>query len=153
MQEAIDKAKSCHIPVISVHSYADEHIPIQEIIEMFGSDYLKNTVSYMIAYALFKGYDKLRLYGIDQGPEWTYIATKPYVTHWLGIALGRGIKYELAPSSTLREMFTEVVKANMKDIQRVSQHKLHFEVMPQSKQGMHEGRAFYSKRRDLVCEK
>ena len=40
------------------------NFPIKELHEMLGGNYFNNTVSYLIAYAIFKGYKEIYLYGM-----------------------------------------------------------------------------------------
>lgn len=96
-------ARGKNIPIMSTQGYASEPYPLKEITEEFGQTYFRTSVSYMIAYAIYKGYEKLRLYGIDQAPEWVHIVNKPYVMFWLGVATGRGVKWELSKYSILLE--------------------------------------------------
>lgn len=82
------------IPLMSVRVY--DHIPtsfafpLQEVIERFDTDYFTCGIAYMIAYALFKEYRILNLYGcnMEAKTEWDY--QKPCVEYWLGIARGMG---------------------------------------------------------------
>ena len=110
LRESVEKARAYSIPVISTEEYASEPYPLQQIKEEFNSSYFRPTVSYMLALAIYRGYEKLKLYGIDQGPEWIYLAGKPYVTFWLGVATGRGIEYELSSNCLLLEPFVQELK-------------------------------------------
>jgi len=111
VKRSVEIAKEHSIPVVSIESYATEPYPLNEIQAEFHSNvYLKTTASYMLAMAILQGYEKLRLFGIDQGPEWKYISTKYYVTFWLGVAVGRNIEYELSGRCLLLEPFMEEVK-------------------------------------------
>jgi len=104
-------AKEYNIPVVSRRSYADETYPLDEITKKFGSNYLRSSLSYMVAMAIYQGYEKLKLYGTDQGPEWKYIANRPYVTFWLGVALGREIKFEITENSLLMDpLISEIME-------------------------------------------
>lgn len=78
-----------------------EAYPIRKIKNRFGSYFFMNDTSYMIALALYKGYKSLLLWGVDQSGGWPYITARPHVTHWLGIATGMGVRWELAPDSVL----------------------------------------------------
>lgn len=111
-------ARSLGIPVVSnKKTIADERFPTQEIIYEFGIEYFRNSASFMIALAIYQGYEKIRLYGIDQFPQWDYLANKPYVTFWLGVAVGRGIKIEVAPTSPL---MVPIVGEYQKIVERVA---------------------------------
>ena len=103
-------AKKYYIPVVSTQSYATEKYPLEEIVKEFGKPYFRPTVSYMIAYAIYKGYKKIRIYGIDQAPEWEHLMNKPFVMFWLGVATGRGIEWELPKSSLLLEVMGDRIR-------------------------------------------
>lgn len=80
-------ARERRIPVVSTHDYATESYPISDIIRQFGTNYFLNDSSYMIAYALYLGYESLFLYGIDQ-TDGGYEKGRSYVAYWLGVATG-----------------------------------------------------------------
>jgi CDP-diacylglycerol pyrophosphatase len=50
----------------------------------------------MIAYAIYMGYEKIRLYGVDMNGKDEYINQRGSVMFWLGIAKASGIEYELS---------------------------------------------------------
>lgn len=111
MEECLRIAKERHIPVVSTRDYATELYPVQDIRDEFRTGYCENTVSYMLALAIFKisvdkEYDDFAVYGIDQS-EGEYLAQKPFVTFWLGVANGRGIDFTIA-SSKMPKYFTEI---------------------------------------------
>lgn len=66
--------------------------PLEEIVEHFGTNYFTNGISYMIAYALWKGATQLNLYGVNMTVKEEYIAQKPNVEYWIGRAQGMGVK-------------------------------------------------------------
>lgn len=109
-QEARDIALREGIPIVSTESYATERFPLDEIISEFG-DYFRPAISYMIAYAIYLGYEKIRLYGVDQGDEWHHIYDKHYITFWLGVANGRGVAYEITKASGLYRVMKHNVRA------------------------------------------
>lgn len=88
-------ARERDIPLVSTRSYATEPYPIWGVLSEFRSMYFRNTVSYMLALAIFEGYDNLKLYGIDQLGE-RYAPEKSYVAFWLGMASGRGVFYTVS---------------------------------------------------------
>ena len=102
-------ARERGIPVVSWFDYATEKYPLDEVVKKFKTNYLVNTASYMIALALYKGYEKLRIYGIDQCVSWQYIQGKAVVEYWVGMARGIAIgegrdpskAVEIAPNSSL----------------------------------------------------
>ena len=97
--EYIDRAKQLKIPLVSTRDYATEKYPLREIITKFKSSYFMPTVSYMIAYALYLEYDRLYIFGIDQGPQWWYQLGKPHITFWIGYAIALGAEVLLGTGS------------------------------------------------------
>ena len=85
--DARKRAKEDNTPIIEIENY-----PLHEIIEEFGSDYFANSVAYAIALAIYKGYDEIDLYGVNQSTGKEYIFEKGGVEYWIGFAKGRGIK-------------------------------------------------------------
>ena len=79
------------------YNFKNVRFPYDRIVERFGiqdSEYFSNTICYMVAYALYKGYKKIRLYGVDLATSTEYILEKGGVEFWLGIAIGMGVKVE-----------------------------------------------------------
>ena len=92
-------AKERNIPFVSQREFATEHYPLIEIAREFRSSYFMPTISYMIAYALYLKYDRLWIYGIDQGPRWDYQAGKSHIMFWLGVAIGRKVNLRIGRGS------------------------------------------------------
>ena len=57
--------------------------------------YLSSTVAQEIALAIHMGYSEISLFGIDLNTTSEYAWQKPAVEHYLGVAIGRGIKVRL----------------------------------------------------------
>lgn len=85
--DAREKASEDNTPIIEIGNY-----PLKEIIHEFGTDYFACSAAYAIALAIYKGYDDIDLYGINQAAGTEYIFEKGCVEFWLGIAIGKGIK-------------------------------------------------------------
>lgn len=124
IKQSVELAKEHSIPVVSTESYATEPYPLQEIEDEFDSVFLNNTLSYMLALAVYQSYSKLRLFGVDQGPRYEYLANKSYTTFWLGVATGRGIDWELSANCILLEPFIDKIKEKIdtqtwKQIERI----------------------------------
>ena len=67
--------------------------PLKEIKKEFqGDDYFGSGVDYAIALAIYKGATEIHLWGILMVLRFEYAHQKPSVDHWLGVAIGRGIK-------------------------------------------------------------
>ena len=96
-------AKEKGIPVMGLGSYCTDMYPIWDIIKAFNNNFFLNDLSYMIALAIYQGFERLFLYGVDQtGIDHiggSYKKGRAYVAFWLGVATGRGIQYRIASSS------------------------------------------------------
>ncbi len=92
-------AKERSLTVVSLLSDIGERYPLRDVIRDCRSSYFLTCVSFMLAYAIHLKYDKIHLYGLDQGPSWELQQGKPHVCFWVGFALGRGIEVIMGRSS------------------------------------------------------
>ena len=72
--------------------------PIEEVINEFKTGYFSNGVCYMIALAILQGATEINFYGVNHSRMNfldEYTLQKPGVDYWLGICLGRGVKYNI----------------------------------------------------------
>jgi hypothetical protein len=80
--------------------------PLDEICDqLLGSvnfRYFTSSVAYALAFAIYKGYKKIELYGVEMETQTEYASQRPGVAFWVGYAAGAGIEFE----SHVR-MFTE----------------------------------------------
>lgn len=93
-------------PITSWQDYADVKYPIDEITKEFNTEYLSNTISYMIAYAIHTGVKKLRLYGVDAPYGGIYDIERSGIEYWIGRAEGRGMKIIPSAGSHLLRTIT-----------------------------------------------
>lgn len=70
-----------------------ERIPAMALIHEFGPVF-SSSISWMLAYALFLGYDEIALYGVDMIADDEYGAQRDYLFYLLGVAKARGVKIE-----------------------------------------------------------
>ena len=80
--------------------------PLQEVIQKTGYAYLNNTVAYSFAYAISQEVAELHLYGIDFTHKAINFAEagRACCEFWLAIAISKGIKINIANSSSLLDM-------------------------------------------------
>lgn len=97
----IAQARGLNIVSNRPWDFVTEKYPLKELVSHYDTLFFRNDMSFMIALALYKGYKHLSLWGVDQGPEPMYLIGKKYVTYWLGMATGMGVKWDLAPTSKL----------------------------------------------------
>ena len=84
--------------IIATHTItglAARDYPLKTIMKKFGTEYFTDSVCYMIAYALYKGFRYLKLYGVDMLEEDGYATERGGVEHWLGFATGLGCTIEI----------------------------------------------------------
>lgn len=75
--------------------------PLKEITEKYGVMYFTNTICFMIALALYEGYDSIDLWGVNQAGKIEYINERRGVEFWLGLAAGMGTKISINGPSPL----------------------------------------------------
>lgn len=79
-----------------------DELPIIKLIELVGGKFFNNSISYMIAYAIYLGFDVIALYGVklNNGEEIRTLQ-RQNVRELLFFAMGRGIKITVEPESEL----------------------------------------------------
>lgn len=80
--------------------------PLKRLIKKYGTDYFSDTISYMMVWAIEKGYKKIRLYGCDMMTREEYAWEKGGIEYWIGYARGLGIKVEVCEGSQLLKTIT-----------------------------------------------
>lgn len=80
-------AKALNVEYVDLKSY-----PYNEIVKEFKTDYFSNTIDFMMALAIYEGYQEINLYGVNMAHETEYAYQKAGVDFWCGMAMGRGIK-------------------------------------------------------------
>ena len=75
--------------------------PYEKVSRKFNTNYFSSSICYMVAYALYKNYTKIRLYGIDMASMREYQQQKGGVEYWLGRAHERGCDVFIAEGSVL----------------------------------------------------
>ena len=109
-EDIVQKIKASGVPIVSWQPYADIEYPLKKIAAEFGSEYFTNTVSYMLAYALFVGVSRISLYGIDAvASGGIYAMEKSGLEYWIGRAQGAGLKVEVSQGSHLLRTITNEV--------------------------------------------
>lgn len=84
----------------------------EEIDEIVGR-YFLNTFCYMIALAIFEGYERIELYGIDmansynRAPTETWEDERACCAYWLGVAVGRGIEVVISRGSRMTKPISD----------------------------------------------
>lgn len=79
-------------PITSWRDYADVKYPIDELIEHFGTRYFTNTISFMVALAIYEGFTRIRMYGVDAPYGGIYFMEKSGLEYWIGRAQQAGME-------------------------------------------------------------
>ena len=80
-------------PFTSGQDFTRENFPFEEIERMLGGHYFNNTISYVIAYAILKGYKEIALYGMNfSTAAEKQIKQYENVRELIFFAKGKGIK-------------------------------------------------------------
>jgi hypothetical protein len=90
-----EKAKRDNIPIMSCRTYEGVpgfRFPLEKIVEKFDCDLFTSATPYALAYAIFKKFTHIDLYGINcaYNEEWSY--QRDAVVGWLMFAKAKGIK-------------------------------------------------------------
>ncbi|MFA4834903.1 MAG: hypothetical protein WC749_02360 [Dehalococcoidia bacterium] len=109
--EHIAFLKQCPVPLY-VREKRDDLpnsvvLPIFDIIAYFrnkgyqGASYLTNSISEMIAFAIYEGFKEVSVLGVDMSTAGEYGFQKPSCEYWLGVCDGLGIKLYIPDASEL----------------------------------------------------
>lgn len=105
----IDGLAKMGVDVISLHKIKGVQArlyPLKRIMKKFDTDFFTDTVCYMLAYAIDKGYEEIKMYGIDMADKQEYRFEKGGIEYWIGFARARGIKVWIAPGSNVCRTIT-----------------------------------------------
>lgn len=98
--------------------------PLDDLIAFFGLAYWSCSVSYMIALAIYEGWDDITLAGMYHVEDsWEYAHHKPCVEFWVGQALGRGINVTIHGETMLVKPHTwdsEIYGYEVNDLRRLT---------------------------------
>lgn len=100
----IENLKNVDFPIISLHQVKgikSIRYPYKKIVEKFGTEFFSCTICYMIAYALYKGYNYIRMYGVDMITTKEYELEKGGVEYWVGVARGMGCRVDISKGSAV----------------------------------------------------
>ncbi len=98
--EFLAEAKSV-APIWSWRDYADVRYPLEDVIKKLGTSYFTNTLSYMMALAVYEGFTRIRMYGVDAPYGGIYFMEKAGIEYWIGRAQQAGIEVITAEGSDL----------------------------------------------------
>jgi hypothetical protein len=106
----IKRLRELGCPIYMIEGYPDipnsHAFPLDDIIKHFGCAYFTNSISYMIAHAIYEHdtigpLEDLHIYGVDMAVGTEFVNQRPSCEYWLGLAAGRGIRIYLPNESDL----------------------------------------------------
>ena len=104
MWEAKKKFGFSVVAAKPLNGFDVELYPIEEVVQYapmatksatsqpYKIGFFANDIAYMIAYSIIRGYESVKLYGVDILDSETFISEKGSMEYWLGVALGKGMK-------------------------------------------------------------
>ncbi len=75
--------------------------PLEEILARFPRKYFTNSISWMLALAIYEGYEDISIYGVDMATASEYACQRPSCEYFIGYAEGLGVKVYLPDQSDL----------------------------------------------------
>lgn len=108
-REHVTWLANCGVPVYMFAEHAAPYAniiptlrvyPRQEIEAAFGR-YFTNSISWMLALAIYQQYPRIAVYGVDMAQDSEYGHQRPSCEYFLGWAAGRGIDISVPESSDL----------------------------------------------------
>ena len=80
--------------------------PFEEIVEDFGVNssnvrYFTNSFGYQVALAILMGFEEIHVFGYEFASESEYAGQRPNAEYWMGLAIGRGIKFVRPENSSI----------------------------------------------------
>ena len=114
-KEHLEYLMSTEVPIYMQDKYDDipasVRYPIEQMVEEFGiprtndrttkDAYFTNSISYMLALAIYEGYTDIYVYGVDMAVGTEYDSQRPSCEYYIGIAKGRGINVYLPAEADL----------------------------------------------------
>ncbi len=75
--------------------------PLEDVIKTFNTRFFTNTISYMIAYAIYLKFERIYIYGVEVSFGAPYAQENRGVDYWMGRAQQQGIEVFVPPDSHL----------------------------------------------------
>ncbi len=88
-------------PIVLQEKHPDIPTSIAFPLDEMHTDYFTNSISLMIAYAIYKGATQIDLYGCVLWRGSGYTFEKPNIEYWIGYARGLGVKVNIHGVSNL----------------------------------------------------
>ena len=93
-QRTFEKIIRSNVPLVTLDRYKEFpssiRFPFRWVYGTFKTDYISNSISYMVAYALYLGVKKIDMYGVNMSTQVEYMMEKGNVEAWIALARGHG---------------------------------------------------------------
>ena len=133
----LDFLATCPVPVF-LHEERTEvplgvRYPIEEVRANLGRDYLTGGPSYMLALAIYEGFHRIKIYGMDMANSTEYFEQRPCFEWLIGVAEGRGIEVWLPEGSSIMRgagyaraynISSSLVKEHLRDLYKELEAKI-----------------------------
>jgi len=112
-RKQLEVLKSMPVPVYMQKKFKSipnsVRYPFDEIVKYFSpyftdpvhARYFTNSISFMLALAIYEGFQEIAIYGVDLAVTTEYSEQRPSCEFWIGVAVGRGIKVHIPLQSDL----------------------------------------------------
>ena len=81
-----------------IHPITGEELPY---LEVYGHGYYTSSFAYMIALAIYEGFERIEIFGFNMGAQSEYMYQKACCEFWIGEAITRGIDIVIAGNSPI----------------------------------------------------
>ncbi len=92
----IEKAERNKTPIMTHKCYdwipTSVEYPLDDVVKKFKACYFGSSIDLMFAYAMYKEYEIINLYGVNMVLGNEYAQQKPSLEFWIGMAMGLGYK-------------------------------------------------------------
>lgn len=101
----LQSLKDSTIPIYMCEKHDDipmsVEYPINDIITALNTDYFTNSISYMVAMAVYEKVDEIAIYGVDMAQDEEYAKERPSVEYFIGWARAAGIPVYIPKESDI----------------------------------------------------
>ncbi len=92
--------KSGDTPIVYMQDVYDDvpnsvKYPIDEILEAYPRGYFTSSVALALALAIYQGYERMEIYGVEMETSTEYGHQRNAVSYWIGFAEGLGIEVDM----------------------------------------------------------
>ena len=92
--------------------------PFRDIMDKYGN-YFNNTISWLVAFAMYEGFKEIHLYGVDMQHSTEYSHQRPSCEYFIGLARGLGIKVVIPnESSLLKAKYLYALETEREDVDK-----------------------------------